>query len=202
MINVIYEDKNLVALNKPAGGNFDWVLSEHQNFLPVHRLDKETSGVIIFAKNKDSQDHIKKLFKDRAIEKSYQALVVGVMRQSSGTIDLPIGRSATNPLKRVATGKQRGVLRESRTDFEVLKRFSDFTLLRVMPKTGRTHQIRAHFSAIHHPVVCDRLYAGKHFVCPGGILRQFLHAESIEFDGLRLEADLPKDLKKTLDMLT
>ena len=108
MINIIYEDKNLVALNKPVGVNFDWVLSEHPNFLPVHRLDKETSGVIIFAKNTEFQDYIKKLFKDRAIEKCYQALVVGVMRQSSGTIDLPIGRSAVNPLKRVAHGKQRG----------------------------------------------------------------------------------------------
>ena len=201
MINIIYEDKNLVALNKPSGVNFDWVLSERPDFLTVHRLDKETSGVIIFAKNQDSQDRIKKLFKDRAIEKCYQALVVGVMRQSNGTIDLPIGRSAVNPLKRVAHGKQRGVLRESRTDFEVLKRFSDFTLVRAMPKTGRTHQIRSHFAAIHHPIVCDRLYAGKHFVCPGGLSRQFLHAESIEFDGLRLEADLPLDLKKVLDAL-
>ena len=201
MINIIYEDKNLVVLNKPAGVNFDWALSERPDFLTVHRLDKDTSGVIIFAKNQESQDRIKKLFKDRAIEKSYQALVVGTMRQSSGTIDLPIGRSATNPLKRIAAGKQRGTLREARTDFEVLKRFSDFTLVRAMPKTGRTHQIRSHFAAIHHPIVCDRLYAGKHFVCPGGLLRQFLHAESIEFDGLRLEADLPLDLKKVIDAL-
>src|SRR3989344_5115445 len=115
-MNIIYEDKNLVALNKPAGVNFDWILSERPDFLTVHRLDKETSGIILFAKNQESQDRIKNLFKDRAIKKSYQALVVGVMRQSSGTIDLPIGRSATNTLKRVATGKQRGVLRESRTD--------------------------------------------------------------------------------------
>jgi 23S rRNA-/tRNA-specific pseudouridylate synthase len=95
------------------------------------------------------------------------------------------------------------VIREAVTEYEVIKRFEGFTFLEASPKTGRTHQIRSHFSAIGHPIVCDRLYSGKRFVCPAGLERQFLHASSIEFalpsgTQIRLEADLPSDLERVL----
>ena len=201
MVNIIYEDKNLVALNKPAGVNFDWALSFRKDLFPVHRLDKDTSGVILFAKSEKSAEHLKNLFQTRQIKKTYYALVVGVVKQNSGLIELSIGRSERTPLKRISVGKKVGTLREAETYYEVEKRFTDFTLLRVEPKTGRTHQIRSHLSAIHYPIACDKLYGGKNMKCPAGLIRQFLHAQSIEFEGLKIEADLPEDLKKALDML-
>ena len=201
MLNIIYENENFVALNKPAGVNFDWALSFRADLIPVHRLDKDTSGVILFAKNQKYADYLKNLFQTRQIKKIYYALVVGSVKQNSGTIEFSIGRSKRTPLKRISVGKKTGKVREAETYYEVEKRFSDFTLLKVEPKTGRTHQIRSHFSAIHHPVACDWLYGGKNIKCPAGLTRHFLHASSIEFEGLRLEADLPLDLKKTLDML-
>jgi RluA family pseudouridine synthase len=201
-METIYEDKNFVALNKPAGVNFDWALEFRKDLIPVHRLDKDTSGVILFAKNDKYAEHLKNLFQTRQIKKIYYALVVGDVRQNSGTIELSIGRSKRTPLKRISVGKMVGKLREAQTYYEVERRFKDFTFLRVEPRTGRTHQIRSHFSAIHHPVACDKLYGGKKPICPTGLTRQFLHAYGIEFEGIKLEVDLPDDLKKTLDVLT
>ncbi|MDP3785323.1 MAG: RluA family pseudouridine synthase [bacterium] len=212
-MNVIYEDENLAALNKPAGVNFDWALGERHaslaggpELLVVHRLDKDTSGVILFAKNEKTQEYLRELFKNREIKKSYLALVVGELKNREGKIELAIGRSAKNPTKRVAKGKMRGTIREAVTEYEVKKRYGEFTLVQARPKTGRTHQIRSHFAAIGHPVVCDKLYSGKRFVCPAGLSRQFLHAAALELtlisgSRLRLEADLPKDLANCLSIL-
>lgn len=200
-LNIIYEDENFVALNKPAGVNFDWVLEFRKDLIPAHRLDKDTSGVILFAKDEQSAENLKNLFQTHEIKKIYYALVVGNVKQNSGTIELSIGRSKRTPLKRISVGKRVGKLREAQTYYEVERKFKDFTFLRVEPKTGRTHQIRSHLSAIHHPIACDRMYGGKKPICPAGLTRQFLHAYSIEFDGLKLEADLPLDLKEVLDML-
>lgn len=205
-LEIIYEDENLAALNKPYGVNFDWALSAQggrQDLIPVHRLDKDTSGIILFAKNIATQEYLQKLFKNHEIKKTYLALVVGEIKQKNGVIDLPIGRSKKTPLKRVAIGAQRGKIREAVTEFKVLKRIDEFTLVEAYPKTGRTHQIRSHFAAIGHPVVCDKLYAGKKFVCPAGLKRQFLHASAIEFalpsgSRLRLESELPKDLESAI----
>lgn len=207
-MEMIYEDENLAAVNKPAGVNFDWVLAEMPSLIPAHRLDKDTSGVILFAKNIETQEYLKKLFSahggpafggQTGIQKTYTAMVVGNVKNNKGVIDLPIGRSKKTPLKRVAIGAQRGKIRDAVTEFKVLKRFSGFTLVEAYPKTGRTHQIRSHFAAIGHPIVCDSLYAGKKFLCPAGLTRQFLHASAIEFNlpngsRLKLEADLPEDL--------
>jgi len=206
MAEIIYEDNNLVAFSKPPGVNFDWALLKRAELIPVHRLDKDTSGVILFAKNQETADTMKLLFQSREIKKTYVVLVVGVIKNDTGIINLPIGRSKKTPLKRVAVGEQRGKIREAVTEYEVRKRYKDFTLVVAMPKTGRTHQIRSHFAAIGHPIACDKLYAGKRFVCPGGIERQFLHAQSIEFtkpsgSRLRLEADMPNDLVAALATL-
>ena len=204
---IIYEDENIVALNKPAGVNFDWAMEERKDLKAVHRLDKDTSGVILFAKNEKTQEYLREFFFNHKIKKTYLALVVGNVKNNTGVIDLAIGRSKKTPLKRIAIGEQRGKIREAVTEYKVLKRFDGFTFLEAYPKTGRTHQIRSHFAAIGHPLACDKLYGGKKFICPGGISRQFLHAFGIEFtlpkgSRLRFEADLPEDLKKTLDVLS
>ncbi len=215
--DTIYEDKYFAAINKPAGVLFDWVTKDSHggraDMIPVHRLDKDTSGVMLFAKNQETADYFKSLFQSHQIQKTYRALIVGNLEKDTGVINMPLARSAATPLKRIAVGntmgrtrkvgKYRGILREAVTEYKVLKRFPDYTYVEVYPKTGRTHQIRAHFTAIGHPLVCDPIYAGKRMVCPVGLERHFLHALSIEFVGpngkkMCLSADLPKDLKKTL----
>ena len=205
-MNIIYEDLDILALNKPAGVNFDWMLEDRPELIPVHRLDKDTSGVILFAKNEKAEEYLRGLFKNREIKKTYLTLVVGEIKNKEGKIELSIGRSKRTPLKRVAIGEKRGKIREAVTGYKVLKRFDGFTLAEASPKTGRTHQIRSHFAAIGHPVVCDKLYAGKRFVCPAGLSRQFLHAFSLELTlpsgtRTRLEAELPGDLEKVLQNL-
>jgi len=202
-VDVIYEDKNIVAADKPAGVLFDWILASRPELLVVHRLDKDTSGVILFAKDQVAADYLKDLFQTHNIQKTYNALVSGFVKQKEGIIDLPIGRSKKTPLKRVAVGEQRGVIRDALTEYTVLRRFEKFTLVEVRPKTGRTHQIRSHFSAVGHPVVCDRLYSGHKFICPHGLTRQFLHAKSVEFilptgKSIKLETDLSADLCNVL----
>ena len=243
MLSIIYEDKDILALNKPAGivvhpdkfhppaGESVSLIEEVLEKYPeiksvgdlstnsvqginrpgvVHRLDKETSGIILIAKNQNAFEYLKKQFQERKIEKHYKVLVMGNVKDDEGVIDLPIGRSSANPTLRVAKGKMRGKIREARTEYKVLKRFAPpaggYTLLEAVPKTGRTHQIRAHFKALGHPVVCDRLYSGKRFVCPAGLERHFLHASSIELtlpsgSRTRLEAGLPKDLERVLNFL-
>src|SRR3989344_3692195 len=210
---IIYEDNKLAAINKPYGVNFDWVLGALPDLLPVHRLDKDTSGIILFAKNMATQEYLKKMFQNREIKKTYLTLVVGEVKDKEGIIDLAIGRSKKTPLKRVAIGEQRGKVREAVTEYKAKKRMEGFTLVEAYPKTGRTHQIRSHFAAIGHPVVCDKLYSGKRYICPGGLARQFLHASSIEFSlpaspaasqggpsgaKIKLEADMPEDLERAL----
>ncbi len=206
-MEIIYEDPDVIALNKPAGVNFDWALKERPELIPVHRLDKDTSGVILFAKNEQAAEYLKKLFQAREIKKTYLALVVGEIKDKEGKVELAIGRSKKTPLKRVAIGVKRGKVREAVTEYKVLKRFEGFTLVEACPKTGRTHQIRSHFAAIGHPVVCDKLYSGKRFVCPAGLSRQFLHALSLEVTlpsgtRTRLEADLPEDLERVLQEIS
>jgi 23S rRNA pseudouridine1911/1915/1917 synthase len=218
-IKIIYEDENVLAINKPAGivvhGEMesvaDWIVRKYPEIKNVgddperpgivHRLDKDTSGVLLIAKNQKSFEWLKSQFQDRKIKKTYLALVSGKLKADSGLIDLPIGRSKT-PLKRLASQKARGKLREAITEYKVVKKFDNYTLLEAFPKTGRTHQIRVHFKAIGHPVVGDKLYGNPE----EKLNRQFLHAQSLELnlqDGsrIKLEADLPEDLKNFLNML-
>lgn len=214
MTKPIYEDGDIAAFNKPSGVIFDWILAERPELIPAHRLDKDTSGVILFAKHQEAADHLKKLFQAREIKKTYITLVVGSVKVNEGVIDLPIGRSAATPLKRVAIGKMRGKIREAVTEYKVLERYEGpaqshvegFTLVEACPKTGRMHQIRSHFAAIGHPVACDKLYSGKRFLCPSGIVRQFLHAAAVELTlpsggRIKLEAELAPDLAEALSSL-
>ncbi len=231
-IPIIYEDNDLLAINKPAGivvhgdspSVVDWILQnypqiknvgEEPELRPgiVHRLDKDTSGVLLIAKNQKTFEYLKLQFQNRKIKKKYIALVCGKLRVESGIINLPIGKSkkdfrkkACLDARRAVHGKLAGKIREAVTEYKVLKRFLGHTLVEVSPKTGRTHQIRVHLKAIGHPVVCDKLYGPKKLECPFGLTRQFLHASSLEFNlssgaRIKIEADLPEDLQNVLNML-
>jgi len=217
-VQIIYEDDDVFAAVKPAGvvmhadshhpkGSFlEMVCTLRPTAQLLHRLDKDTSGVALFAKTDAAASYYKKLFKDTLIQKTYLALVVGTFTKKKGIIALPIGRSSSDPRKRSVGGKK-GKLREARTDYSVLERFGDsFTLLEVFPKTGRTHQVRSHLASIGHPVACDALYGGKKYACPQGLKRQFLHAFGLSFTSrkgirVKVEADLPEDLRYTLKEL-
>lgn len=235
-VSVIFEDKDLVIVDKPSGLVVnraesvkektlqDWMESGKSEIFKkkrregeeeffsrsglVHRLDKETSGVIVLAKNKASFDDLKAQFKKRKVEKEYLALVHGRLSPRQGNVRLPLKRNPKR--RRQFMVRLRG--REALTDYQVqayyLKEGESFSLVKVRPKTGRTHQIRVHFKHLNHPLVSDPLYQGKSLKrdlvwCP----RLFLHAKSLVFShpkkGKRMEisSSLPSDLKKTLKKL-
>jgi len=246
-ISIIYQDNDIVVVNKPAGISVhkgvaekgetlaDWLVEKFPEMKKVgdepelrpgiiHRLDKDTSGVLVAARNQKSFEFLKNQFsahslklskegrdlayggQKREVVKKYLALAEGVLKNDNGTIDLPIGRSASDFRKKLASDSAKGELREAVTEYKVLEKFPDYTLVEAYPKTGRTHQIRVHFKAIGHPIVCDSLYGGKRMTCPFGLARHFLHANFLEFVSpsgarLKLEADLPEDLAEVLEGL-
>jgi len=238
---VIYGDDNFLAINKPAGllvhplktkslklksepALVDWLLKHYPEIRNVgddpetrpgivHRLDKDTSGVMLVARNQKYFEYLKNLFQTGKIKKTYLALVWGKLKPPKGIIKKPI-KFKTGTVKRtVWQGKME---KAAITEYEVLgylkystlltivNKVLYFSLVRVMPKTGRTHQIRVHLSSVGHPVVGDQLYGRREN--PFGLNRQFLHAESLEFnlaDGRRIKigVDLPEDLQKIIDNL-
>ncbi|MEI7709338.1 MAG: RluA family pseudouridine synthase [bacterium] len=169
----------------------------------VHRLDRETSGVLILAKNQKTYESLKQQFADREVNKTYLAIVSGHVRNDRGTINKAIGRSPRDFRRYLAGRGARGEMREAVTEYKVLKRFDapqKFTYVEVKPKTGRTHQIRVHMKYLNHPIVCDSLYNPDGF-CPKGITRMALHAQSIEFKDLKgkmvkVESKIPKEFKE------
>jgi 23S rRNA pseudouridine1911/1915/1917 synthase len=222
---VVYEDDNILVINKIAGISVHKTHSLDPNFTLadalqkaypylakvgehplrpgiVHRLDKETSGLMIVAKNNDVFSYFKKMFEERKIKKHYIALVYGKPKKSSGTITAPLGKIGTRQTTQIK-GKRKLTERDAVTEYKTLKSFGDYTLLEVMPKTGRTHQIRVHLKSIGSPVVGDKIYGPKKQSGKLGLARMFLHAQRLEFttpDGksLAIESDLPEDLQKTL----
>ncbi|MBM3707097.1 MAG: RluA family pseudouridine synthase [Actinobacteria bacterium] len=173
----------------------------------VHRLDKYTSGLIIAAKNDQVQRKLSDLFKDRKIRKVYAALVLGTFHEKRGKIVLPIGRSRLDRTK-MAVSVDMG--REAVTEFEVVEEFDNCTLLDVFPKTGRTHQIRVHFSYINHPVIGDSRYGSKESLQIArdiSLSRQFLHAKKLLFTHpvlnvkVEIEDSLSEDLQNSLKIL-
>jgi len=192
---ILYEDKDIVAVHKPAG-----VLSTDLHFGVgyVHRLDRDTSGVLIFAKNERAYDFLRKAFRNREVKKTYLALVYGIPKEKKGVIDFDIGRSRKDFRLRSAQPKAKGRLRDAITRYEVIGEKDGYALLKVNPETGRTHQIRVHLKAIHHPIVGDPLYAPKH---PSalGISRLGLHAYEVTIPLLSgthisIVAPIPNDL--------
>ncbi len=202
-MKVIYEDENVRVLDKPAGVNADEIPRR------IHRLDKDTSGVLLVAKNDKALEFFQKQFQERKIDKKYKALVMGHLK-SGGAIKTLLGRSPGDKRKQRAylTAEPRGTknLREAKTEYRVLKHFKDYTLIEAKPITGRKHQIRAHMTHIHHPIAGDKLYSFKNAKAPKDLKRQFLHASSIKItmpDGTMQEfaSPLPKDLKNVISQL-
>ena len=175
----------------------------------VHRLDKDTSGVLLIAKNNKALEFFQKQFKEKKVQKKYIALVVGNVKQDSGIIQTLIGRSPQNRLKqKVFSPISKGLgRREAITEYKVLKRFSGFTLLEVFPKTGRKHQIRCHLAHINHPIAGDKLYGFKNQPCPKNLKRQFLHANWIRIEFMAAEiikdflSEIPDDIAQVLENL-
>jgi len=230
-IDILYEDENILAINKPTGlvvhsdGKTkeyvltDWIVENYPEIENVgekanydgkeiarpgivHRLDRDTSGVIVIAKTQDSFEFLKQQFKDRRVNKIYQAFVYGKIKEEKGAVDRPIGRSSKDFRQWSAQRGARGVLRESTTEYKVEKTNEIFSYIKLIPKTGRTHQLRVHMKAINHPIICDKLYAPKR-ECLLGFERLALHALSIDIelqDGSRkiIEAPLPPDFVKAL----
>lgn len=215
-IKILYEDTNILAIDKPSGilvhpdeksksktkTIFEIFVKKFPKLEIVHRLDRETSGVLLLAKNKKIHEFLKKQFQDRTIKKIYHAIVSGLVKDDRGIINKPIGRSPKDFRKWLAGRGARGGLREAVTRYKVLKRLKNFTYLEVAPKTGRTHQIRVHMKYINHPVACDSLYNPKGS-CPKGFKRMALHAKSIKFKNLKdkvikVESPLPKEFGKML----
>jgi 23S rRNA pseudouridine1911/1915/1917 synthase len=234
-LDVLYEDYDVIAINKAAGmtvhagaGSLSGTLvnallgrgqSLSQAGDPlrpgiVHRLDKETSGVILVAKNDAAHAKLGEAFRQRVIKKTYVALVQGVLGEKSGRIELAIGR---DPIHRTRMTTQRkswhgeaiASQREARTDWKALAKIDSTTLVEVQLHTGRTHQIRVHFSALKHPVVGDTLYGaarelrvGKFDLPPLG--RNFLHAAKLGFaqprtgEWIEIRAALPRELRDYL----
>ena len=165
----------------------------------VHRLDKDTSGILILAKTEEAQQAMQELFQEREMQKTYLALVKGRMRFRNGTIDLPLARSLKNRARFEVPREERPDQREAVTDFSVIRAFEKFTYVRLMPHTGRTHQLRVHLAHFGNPVLGDILYGNRK---TPDFPRLALHAHQIEFihpftgNGIRITSPLPADLRR------
>ncbi len=222
-LDVVYEDKDVLVVNKAAGMVVHPAPGHHDDTLVnaliarypdiqrdgtdqrpgiIHRIDKDTSGLMIIARNATAQAALAEQMKRREIVKRYLALVEGVVALDQGSIDAPIGR---NPRHRQQMAITAVGSREARTHFRVLERFSRHTLLLVELETGRTHQIRVHLKAIGHPLVGDPVYGSGSTIRGSTLKRQFLHAYQLKFTHpttgavMDLEAPLPDDLRAVLD---
>jgi 23S rRNA pseudouridine955/2504/2580 synthase/23S rRNA pseudouridine1911/1915/1917 synthase len=242
-LEILYEDEDFVAIHKPAGlaaipgrgettSAFEMLATqlalphkgtEDSRLRLVHRIDKETSGVMLFAKNRAAQQHVSHQFQNNLIQKEYLALVAGVPSQPEGEIDAPMERHPANP-KLMAVTKHG---RPARTLWKVESRFRGLTLLRCFPKTGKTHQIRVHLASIGLPLAIDPLYNPKPPETAAGLFlssfkrgyrakdeaerplidRLTLHAEKLTFTIMEgqtktITAPLPKDYRAIVNMLT
>jgi len=235
-IHILYEDDALLLVHKPSGiavhedgrkaGPFltDWVRAQRPEIVGVgetmrlqngtiierpgivHRIDAETSGILLIAKTQEAFEHLKAQFQARTIQKEYRAFVVGKITKPFGTIDMPIGRSKKD-FRRWSAGKDAGgTMRTAVTRFTVLRATQEATYLSLEPKTGRTHQLRVHAKAIGHPIVCDTRYNTK----PESMLgftRLALHAYGITFvhpttgAAMACEAPLPEDFVRAEKLL-
>ena len=222
-VEIVYEDNDIIVVNKPKGlvvhpgvGNPDGTLvNAIMNICKdslsgiggevrpgiVHRLDKDTTGLLIVAKNDKAHINLSEQIKNREVKKIYIALVRGNIPENEATINMPIGRS-TKDRKKMAVVKNG---KEAVTHFKVIDRFKNYTLLEIKIDTGRTHQIRVHMAEIGYPVVGDMVYSnGKNEF---GVEGQMLHAKSLDFKhpitgkNMHLEAELPKYFKDIIDKL-
>ncbi len=229
-LQILYEDDNLLAVNKPAGVIVypEGKIKEEETLIPellslkpelkklesprygiAHRLDKETSGVLLVAKNNKALSFLQKQFKNREIEKRYLALISGHLKIKERKLETLIGRSPNNRLKQKVflphspdgKGKRKAI-----TSIKVIDEFKDYSLIEAKPKTGRKHQIRVHLSYLSHPIVGDKVYGFEDQKKPANLERQFLHASSIKFrllnkEEIEIKSKLPNKLKQILNNL-
>ncbi|MFH1388097.1 MAG: RluA family pseudouridine synthase [Patescibacteria group bacterium] len=247
MLKIIFENNDIIIVDKPADLTVHPTNPEQDNTLVnqllayypkikdigdpsassgqvnlrpgiVHRLDKDTSGLMIVAKNQKSFEYLKDLFKNREITKKYLALVHGKVKDDKGTITKSISFSKKDHKKRSALLDDKA--KPAWTEYKVIKRFprrkvgiptqkasgENYTLLEAYPKTGRTHQIRIHLHSIGHPIVGDQQYKFKRQITPKNLSRQFLHAAYLKFKSvddkiMEFKSELPKELKNVLEKL-
>lgn len=232
-LSVIYEDDDIIVVDKQAGLsvhpgagresgtlvnallNYTKNLSNVDPQRPgiVHRLDMDTTGVLVVAKNNASHESLARQFKEHTTTRRYQALVRGTLREDEGIIDLPIGRAIAQR-KKMSTRARRS--RKAVTRWKALRRYPGLTLVELMPETGRTHQLRVHLSAINRPVVGDQVYGGKGFSSnlPGpivdrlkGVKRQLLHAGTLGIrhpatgEYMEFSSPLPADMGGIIKLL-
>jgi 23S rRNA pseudouridine1911/1915/1917 synthase len=231
-LDFLFEDRHLVVVNKPAGmvvhpapghpsGTLVNGLLHHCDDLSgiggeirpgiVHRLDKDTSGVLVAAKTDQAHEHLSRQFKSRQVRKIYLALVHGVPKDTSGVIDLPIGR---HPVERKKMSVRATRSRPARTRWRLQRAYSTSALLRIALMTGRTHQIRVHMAALGHPVLGDPVYGSRRnrgFAWPAGVSapdHQMLHAFRLGFqhpvtgEGVSFRAPLPIDMQMAICALS
>lgn len=221
-LDIRYEDSDVIVINKPRGmvvhpangnqqGTLVNALLYHCKDLSgingvlrpgiVHRIDKDTTGLIIVAKNDKAHLELSKQLQDKTVNRLYYALVHGTFAHDYGTIDAPIGRDETDRQKMTVTEKNS---KEARTHFRVLERFKDYSLVECRLETGRTHQIRVHMRYIDHPIVGDEKYGYRRTMKIGG---QLLHAHQLEFvhpstgEKMVVEAEIPQDFAEVLQRL-
>ena len=202
-LKIIFEDENFKVIDKPAGINSDDFQKR------VHRLDKDTSGILLIAKNDKTLEFLQKQFKERSIEKKYTTLIVGHPKAEEGEINTLLGRSPSDRKKQKVYLHHNPGTKDKRiaiTKYRVLQKFKNYTLIEAKIETGRKHQIRVHFAYLSHPVVGDKMYGFKNQPCPEGLNRQFLHASYLRIKLLNgttkeFESKLPKELEETLESL-
>lgn len=234
---ILYEDKHILAIDKPAGlvvhadgrtkepNVAEWLVEKYPQTKDVgepvelkdgeeiarpgvvHRIDRETSGVLLLAKTKEGFDVLKRQFQEREVDKVYHLFVHGLMKDDLGSIRLEIGKSTSDFRRWSAERGARGEKRDALTYYKVLARNKEeeVSLVEAKPKTGRTHQIRVHFKAVHHPLVCDKLYNKKK---PSilGFDRLALHARSVTFknvagESITAQAPYPADFLQAMDSI-
>lgn len=205
-LDIVYEDEYLLIVNKPSGmvvhpaaGNYSGTLVnallykfnfDDKSIRPgiVHRIDKDTSGLLVVAKDDNTLELLSKMIKNKEVKRAYIALVYGVIREDAGRIEAPIGRDSTNRQKMAVTDVNS---KDAITNFKVLERYDNYTLLECILDTGRTHQIRVHLNYIGHPIVNDPVYSSKKATSFG----QMLHSYKISFihpvTGKKIEYEIP-----------
>ncbi len=232
-IETIYEDEDFVVLNKPSGvltipdrfargipNLYDILREKYGEIFVVHRLDKDTSGVICFAKNEEAHSDLSEKFEEHEVNKIYLALITGHLRNKQGRIDIPLSENPKLP-GTMKVDYENG--KRSITEYKVLEEFENFSLLEVRPLTGRMHQIRVHFKAIGHPLAIDPVYGNREEIFLSEIKKKYkpkedepekplmsrltLHALKLGFFHFRkkeyveFEAKLPKDFESLLKQL-
>ncbi|MFZ2975511.1 MAG: RluA family pseudouridine synthase [Candidatus Moraniibacteriota bacterium] len=224
-LEIIYQDENIIAINKPAGLQVHPSTKKEQDTLVngliykfpeiknvgdepenrpgiVHRLDKDTSGIMLIARNQKTFLELKEKFKNHEIQKTYWALAHGKLENKKGIIDKPLARARNYKKQTIANAKTQTKIRSAITEYEVLEEMEKYSLLELKPKTGRTHQLRIHMSSLGHPIVGDEKYKLRNTKTEENVMRHLLHAKKINFSlngkNFEFEASLPDDFSKFL----